>query len=408
MGAADRRHTQADPGPGRGLPPRLGLLVRPRRGRAGISAARPLEQGLAENGGPAAEGDVARGVDAGGELARKVVHMGVGSSPSSLRSSGRSGRRCWPRALWRSTSPPAAHRRPQALARARGRRRLVDRRRALPAHRDAPDPGLLEAARGGGGDMGHPRLRRRHGLDRRHDPGPEKLPWNPKKSWAGTLGYWLFGTAAAAALLVWTAPGRYGWAFALACGAAAALLAALLESLPQGLDDNLGVPMVTGLFLLGLVLGAHGWAALAADPEFHRRLLIGAGVNLLLAAAGFGRTDGRTSRARSRASSSAPRSGPFLDWRGYLLLLAFFVLGSACDQARLPAQGGENLAQEGGGRRGARHAFANCGVRSPAPRSPPPRRTRWSSRSLSPAPSPPPPPTPPVARSASSGAGGRS
>ena len=80
------------------------------------------------------------------------------------------------------------------------------------------------------------------------------LPWNPKKSWAGTLAYATFGGAAAYALLHWTAPGRYETAFALAIAAAAAAFGALLESLPQGLDDNLGVPLVTSVLLFCLTL----------------------------------------------------------------------------------------------------------------------------------------------------------
>lgn len=191
--------------------------------------------------------------------------------------------------------------------------------------------------------------------------GRKKLPWNPRKSWAGTLGYWLFGTAAAAVLLQWTAPGRYGWGFALACAAAAALLAALLESLPQGLDDNLGVPMVTGLFLLGLVLGQDGWPALAADPDFVRRLALGAAVNLVLAAAGWAARTVNLSGALAGFAVGTAIWG-FLGWRGYLLLLLFFVLGSAATKLGYRRKAEKKLAQEAGGRRGARHAFANCGV----------------------------------------------
>lgn len=191
--------------------------------------------------------------------------------------------------------------------------------------------------------------------------GRRKLPWNPRKSWAGTFGYWVFGALAASTLLLWTAPGRYTVAFAIACGAAAALLAALLESLPQGLDDNLGVPMVTGLFLLGLVLGGDGWAALAADPEFQRRLLIGAGVNVLLAAAGYAARTVNVSGAIAGLAVGTAIWG-FLGWRGYLLLLTFFVLGSAATKLGYRRKAERKLAQEGGGRRGARHAFANCGV----------------------------------------------
>src|SRR6185295_18202198 len=74
--------------------------------------------------------------------------------------------------------------------------------------------------------------------------GRRKLPWNPAKSWAGSLAYVVFGTLGATVLLQWTAPGRYGWGFALAICAATALVAAGLESLPHGLDDNIGVPLV--------------------------------------------------------------------------------------------------------------------------------------------------------------------
>lgn len=191
--------------------------------------------------------------------------------------------------------------------------------------------------------------------------GRSKLPWNPKKSWAGSLAYWAFGGAAAAVLLMWTAPGRYAWAFALVCGAAAALLAAVLESLPQGLDDNLGVPLVTGLFLLGLVLGQEGWPALAADPDFARRLAIGAGVNLLLAAAGYAARTVSVSGAVAGLAIGTAIWG-FLGWRGYLLLLVFFVLGSAATKLGYRRKAEAKLAQEEGGRRGARHAFANCGT----------------------------------------------
>src|SRR3954447_767871 len=44
--------------------------------------------------------------------------------------------------------------------------------------------------------------------------GRRKLPWNPRKSWAGSFAYILFGTLAAAVLLVWTAPAQdrvYDW-----------------------------------------------------------------------------------------------------------------------------------------------------------------------------------------------------
>ncbi|HYU36003.1 MAG TPA: TIGR00297 family protein [Thermoanaerobaculia bacterium] len=191
--------------------------------------------------------------------------------------------------------------------------------------------------------------------------GRRKLPWNPQKSWMGSGAYVLCGTLAAAGLLEWTAPGRYTWAFALAVGFAASLVAALLESIPQGLDDNLGVPLVSALFLFGLVLTQGHWFDYWETPGLRTRLLLAVAVNAALAAAAY---------ALRTVDASGVIGGffvgfmiwAFLDWKGFLLLLAFFVIGSACTKLGYKRKAAQNLAQEKGGRRGARHAFANAGV----------------------------------------------
>jgi uncharacterized protein (TIGR00297 family) len=194
--------------------------------------------------------------------------------------------------------------------------------------------------------------------------GRGKLPWNPKKSWVGSLAYVFFGGLAAATLLVWTArwtPGDYSWPFALAVGFAAALVAAAFESLPQGLDDNIGVPLVSGLFLLGLVLTQGHWGAFLETDGLAFRILMAVIVNAALAGAAY---------AAKTVDTSGVVVGflvglavyAFLDWRGYLLLLAFFVIGSACTRFGYKSKAAAKIAQEGGGRRGARHALANAGV----------------------------------------------
>jgi uncharacterized protein (TIGR00297 family) len=191
--------------------------------------------------------------------------------------------------------------------------------------------------------------------------GRRKLPWNPSKSWVGTAAYVVFGTLAAAALLFWTAPERgYGWAFALAAGGAAALLAAALESLPQGLDDNLGVPMVSALFLLGMVLTQGRWQALLAGG-LPGRLLAGAAINAALAAVAYA---ARTIDLSGVVAGFLLGTAIYgcLGWRGFLLLAAFFVIGSACTRFGYQKKAAERIAQEAGGRRGARHALANAGV----------------------------------------------
>ena len=190
--------------------------------------------------------------------------------------------------------------------------------------------------------------------------GRAKLPWNAAKSWAGTLAYWLFGTAGAYALLVWTAPGRYDAGFALAAAAATALVAAALESLPQGLDDNIGVPLVAGVFLLAVLWSEGGWGVVA-EPGFLVGLGIGAAVNLALAAAGYAARTVNVSGAVA-GFLLGTTLWAFAGWRGYLLLLAFFVLGSGATKLGYKRKAAAKLAQEGGGRRGARHALANTAV----------------------------------------------
>ncbi|MEA2559511.1 MAG: hypothetical protein QOH06_1015 [Acidobacteriota bacterium] len=191
--------------------------------------------------------------------------------------------------------------------------------------------------------------------------GGTKLPWNPRKSWAGTIAYAFFGTMAAAALLIWTAPGQFDWPFAFAVCAVAAVVAALLESLPQGLDDNIGVPLVSGLFLLGLVLTRGHWEGFLDQDGLLLRLGMAVLVNALLAGAAY---------AAKTVNPSGVAAGFlvgfliyfFLDWEGYLLLLAFFVIGSGGTKFGYKTKAAHKIAQEGGGRRGARHALANAGV----------------------------------------------
>ena len=198
--------------------------------------------------------------------------------------------------------------------------------------------------------------------------GRSKLPWNPRKSWAGTIAYVIFGTLASTALLIWTpresisiTSGAYSLGFALAVCFATSVLAAALESLPQGLDDNIGVPLVSGLFLLGLVLTEGNWDEFFAQEGLPLRLLIAVLVNAALAGTAY-------------AARTVDRSGvvagflvgfliyAFLDWRGYLLLLTFFIIGSACTKFGYKRKAAAKLAQENKGRRGMRHALANAGV----------------------------------------------
>jgi len=186
------------------------------------------------------------------------------------------------------------------------------------------------------------------------------LPWNPRKSWAGTLAYFVFGGSGAFILLQWTAPGAYAPGFAAAIAFAAAGLAALLESQAQGLDDNFGVPLVTALGLFCLTLTAGGWGVVGT-AAFAGRLGAGLAVNLALAAAAF------AMRGVDRSGAAAgvllgTTIWAFLGWRGFLLLFAFFGLGTLATKFGYEQKAKAKLAQERGGRRGARNAFSKTTV----------------------------------------------
>jgi uncharacterized protein (TIGR00297 family) len=193
--------------------------------------------------------------------------------------------------------------------------------------------------------------------------GRSKLPWNRRKSWAGSLAYWFFGAAGAAALLVWTLTfqGReIALPFLVTAAALAALFAAALESQPQGLDDNLTVPLLAGLVLLGLLQSQGWWSDLRPATLFGAAIL-GAGVNLALASVAH--------LVRAVDLSGAVAGGvlgtaiyAFLGWRGFLLLGAFLLLGTAATRLGFARKAEARLAQGGGGRRSARHAVANAGV----------------------------------------------
>jgi uncharacterized protein (TIGR00297 family) len=186
------------------------------------------------------------------------------------------------------------------------------------------------------------------------------LPWNPAKSWAGTTAYLLFGGAGAFALLQWTAPGRYDAGFALAVAFAAAAAAALLESQAQGLDDNFGVPLVSALLLRCLVETQGGWAPLAASG-LGARFAIGLAVNLVLAAAAFAaRGVGVAGALVGLALGTTIWT--FAGGGAFLLLFAFFVLGTAATKLGYERKARAGIAQEKGGRRGPGNALSKVSV----------------------------------------------
>ena len=175
------------------------------------------------------------------------------------------------------------------------------------------------------------------------------LPWNRDKSWGGLLAFFVVGAAAALAVAYWMDYREPGVVLL------AALAAAIVESLPLGVDDNVTVPVAAGVACA--IGGIEVTSAYSVWPSSVPWLI----VNGALAIAGW--------FARS-VSVSGAIGGWFLGatlilgagWPMYVALLAFFILGTATTKLGYGRKAKLGLAQESGGRRGFSHAFSNAGV----------------------------------------------
>ena len=194
--------------------------------------------------------------------------------------------------------------------------------------------------------------------------GGPRLPWNARKGWAGFAAFVLFGAAAAALLAAWTerfsfAADAAHWPRTLAVALALALVCALVESLPTTLDDNVTVPLATAL-ALPLLAGAEP-DLLWSDPGFPGRLLVGVGLNAAIALPAFlARSIDAMGALSALVIGSAITAG--LGLAGLSLMIAFFVLGSAATRLGYRTKAARGIAQEKGGARGWRNAWANGGV----------------------------------------------
>ena len=192
--------------------------------------------------------------------------------------------------------------------------------------------------------------------------GGPRLPWNARKGWIGLGAFVAFGAAAAALLTVWTqrlpasalvAP------WVLAACALLALLCAVVESLPTTLDDNLTVPVAGALVMAAL--GQVKAGSLPPGIDLPGRLLTGLLVNIAIAALAW--------RARSldaAAAVSAVLIGTAitagLGLAGLAVMATFFVVGTAATRLGYGLKARRGIAQDRGGIRGWRNAWANGGV----------------------------------------------
>ena len=192
--------------------------------------------------------------------------------------------------------------------------------------------------------------------------GGPRLPWNRDKGWVGLVAFVVFGTLGAACLIAWTArlpmdPFAWHVPRTLAVAFATTLACALVESLPTTLDDNFTVPLA-GALVLPLVAQAD--PSLVA-PGVTSRVLLGLGLNLAVAlgamAAGSIDLWGALSAVVIGTVITAG-----LGVGGFAVMVAFFVLGSLATRLGYRVKAARGIAQEKGGARGWRNAWANGGV----------------------------------------------
>ncbi len=192
--------------------------------------------------------------------------------------------------------------------------------------------------------------------------GGAKLPWNERKSWSGFLAFIVFGTLGSACLAAWTQrlPLVDAWHTGLGVLMLLVVVAcALVETLPTTLDDNITVPVV-GASLLAL-FGGVSFEEYLAQPYLLPHLLQGLVVNGVFALAAK-----RAGSIDWPGAVSAVIVGTLitigLGLPGLLVMIAFFVIGSAVTRLGYRIKAARGIAQEKGGARGWKNAWANGGV----------------------------------------------
>ncbi len=186
--------------------------------------------------------------------------------------------------------------------------------------------------------------------------GPS-LPWNDSKGWLGFIAFVLFGTLGGFGLAVWTRP-DLDPARTFSVVLALSFLTALVESADTTLDDNFTVP-AAGAILPPLLFALGGAGANAFGLEV--RIAQGLIVNALFAWLAL-----RSKSIDLPGALSAVLIGTVITasfgLQGFALMAGFFLVGSSVTKLGYAKKAALGIAQEKGGARGWRNAFANGGI----------------------------------------------
>ncbi len=185
--------------------------------------------------------------------------------------------------------------------------------------------------------------------------GP-RLPWSKGKSWPGFVTFIAAGSLGGFVLAHWTAPAVPGLRLLILC-AATALVGAVVETIPIGLDDNFSVPLVCGGFMFCASL--IEWSALESNlPYLGRRILLAVAVSGALALIALGlKTVNRSGAALGFLVGVAIYMG--YGYKSFLILLTFFLVGSVATRLGYAKKAARGHAEGRGGARSWREATAN-------------------------------------------------
>jgi uncharacterized protein (TIGR00297 family) len=189
--------------------------------------------------------------------------------------------------------------------------------------------------------------------------GGRRLPWNERKSIAGSLGFLVFGFLGSSVLYGFVL-GRAPSAWELGCLFAGALAGAAVESLPSELDDNVLPPLV-GAAVLALLLPCRAGVREALEPAGLRGLAVAFAINAAVAALAGALRIVRPSGAILGALLGTAVLG-FGGAGLYVLLWIFFLGGTLATRFRRARKEAIGKAEEKGGRRGAANVLANVAV----------------------------------------------
>jgi uncharacterized protein (TIGR00297 family) len=186
-----------------------------------------------------------------------------------------------------------------------------------------------------------------------------RLPWNPDKSLAGLVAFVVSGALAAITLMAWTAGTAVSGSI-VAIAVCAATVAALVETVPIRLNDNLSVPAAAALVLWsGSLFDASIFSA--RWPDLQSVVVLGLAANIGVAMLGWmARTVTLPGAIAGAVIGTIVVIGA--GWAGWALLLLTFVVASACTRLGHARKAAAGIAEDRGGRRGVGNAVANTGL----------------------------------------------